>query len=192
MLVRMRSDKYRGGKTHNWLLIKHQDKFARQGDGEGLLRNDRSIASGRDMEDDRGRQGQPSPSPSCGTKAFRPDAVWHSNRGEDNKDGPEPAGPAAKQSGPKQKRLLERKSRRCRSFVAPQLCEPVERPPSGPGWVHEIKFDGYRLQLRVAHGKARLHTRKGLDWTGQVPRHRQGGRGFARRHSRRRGGGAGP
>ncbi len=47
----------------------------------------------------------------------------------------------------------------------PQLCESVERPPSGPGWVHEIKFDGYRMQLRVEGGKARLFTRKGLDWT---------------------------
>jgi bifunctional non-homologous end joining protein LigD len=50
-------------------------------------------------------------------------------------------------------------------FVAPQLCESVERPPTGSGWVHEIKFDGYRMQLRVADGTVTLKTRKGLDWT---------------------------
>ena len=52
-------------------------------------------------------------------------------------------------------------------FVEPQLCRLVEQPPSGAGWVHEVKFDGYRMQLRVEDGKARLFTRKGLDWTGK-------------------------
>ena len=50
-------------------------------------------------------------------------------------------------------------------FVAPQLCTLVERPPAGEGWCHEIKFDGYRVQLRVESGEATLKTRKGLDWT---------------------------
>jgi bifunctional non-homologous end joining protein LigD len=50
-------------------------------------------------------------------------------------------------------------------FVAPQLCTSVDQPPSGEGWCHEIKFDGYRIQLRVEDGEATLKTRKGLDWT---------------------------
>ncbi len=50
-------------------------------------------------------------------------------------------------------------------FVAPQLCTIVDRPPSADGWAHEIKFDGYRVQLRVEDGEATLKTRKGLDWT---------------------------
>jgi bifunctional non-homologous end joining protein LigD len=41
----------------------------------------------------------------------------------------------------------------------------VDQPPLGAGWVHEVKFDGYRIQLRVESGKAKLLTRKGLDWT---------------------------
>jgi bifunctional non-homologous end joining protein LigD len=41
----------------------------------------------------------------------------------------------------------------------------VERPPGGEGWGHEIKLDGYRMQLRVEDGRATLKTRKGLDWT---------------------------
>src|SRR6185312_16856117 len=51
----------------------------------------------------------------------------------------------------------------------PQLCRLVKRPPSGPDWVHEIKFDGYRVQLRIAGGKATIRTRKGLDWSDKFP-----------------------
>jgi bifunctional non-homologous end joining protein LigD len=54
-------------------------------------------------------------------------------------------------------------------FVPPELCRAVDRPPSGAGWVHEIKFDGYRMQLRVASGAATLKTRKGLDWSDRFP-----------------------
>ena len=42
------------------------------------------------------------------------------------------------------------------AFVEPQLCKLVERAPPGPGWGHEVKFDGYRLQLRVEDGEAFL------------------------------------
>ena len=54
-------------------------------------------------------------------------------------------------------------------FVAPQLCRLVDRPPVGAVWVHEIKFDGYRMQLRVEKGRAVLRTRKALDWTQRFP-----------------------
>jgi len=54
-------------------------------------------------------------------------------------------------------------------FVEPQLCQSVERPPAGEGWVHEIKFDGYRMQMRVDAGKVTLKTRSGLDWTDKFP-----------------------
>src|ERR1700685_330754 len=50
-------------------------------------------------------------------------------------------------------------------FVPPQLCKLVDRPPSLAGWAHEVKFDGYRIQLRVHKHVATLKTRKGLDWT---------------------------
>lgn len=55
------------------------------------------------------------------------------------------------------------------SFVAPQLAKLMKAPPTGPNWVHEVKFDGYRMQMRVEGGKARLRTRKGLDWTERFP-----------------------
>jgi bifunctional non-homologous end joining protein LigD len=54
-------------------------------------------------------------------------------------------------------------------FVDPQLCERVARPPAGNDWLHEIKFDGYRIQMRVVDSAVTLKTRKGLDWTGKYP-----------------------
>ena len=50
-------------------------------------------------------------------------------------------------------------------FVPPCLAKLQAKPPTGERWLHEIKFDGYRLQGRVEDGKVRLLTRSGLDWT---------------------------
>jgi bifunctional non-homologous end joining protein LigD len=52
---------------------------------------------------------------------------------------------------------------------APQLASLAEEPPNGEGWVSEIKFDGYRLLCWIDHGKVRLVTRNGLDWTDRFP-----------------------
>jgi bifunctional non-homologous end joining protein LigD len=51
------------------------------------------------------------------------------------------------------------------SIIAPQFPASARVPPSGAGWVHEIKHDGYRIQARVEDGEVRLYTRGGLDWT---------------------------
>ena len=53
----------------------------------------------------------------------------------------------------------------CPSSSSRSCAQLVDHPPAGEGWGHEIKLDGYRLQLRVADGEATLRTRKGLDWT---------------------------
>lgn len=50
-------------------------------------------------------------------------------------------------------------------FIPPQLPRLVNQPPSGGGWVHEMKFDGYRIQAHIKKGKCHLFTRNGLDWT---------------------------
>ena len=55
------------------------------------------------------------------------------------------------------------------AFVPPQLSLPVEKPPPGPQWVHEIKLDGYRMAARIDNGRAQLLTRTGLDWTDKYP-----------------------
>jgi ATP-dependent DNA ligase len=45
----------------------------------------------------------------------------------------------------------------------------VDAPPEGSDWLHEIKFDGYRLHARLDNGAVRLLTRTGLDWTHKYP-----------------------
>jgi bifunctional non-homologous end joining protein LigD len=55
------------------------------------------------------------------------------------------------------------------AFIAPQLAKLTAQPPSGANWAHEVKFDGYRTQARVEKGRAKLLTRKGLDWTERFP-----------------------
>ncbi|HZW24046.1 MAG TPA: DNA ligase D [Gallionella sp.] len=54
------------------------------------------------------------------------------------------------------------------ALLPPQLAAAVERAPKGPAWLHEIKFDGYRIVAHIEHGKARLMTRNGLDWTARL------------------------
>lgn len=49
--------------------------------------------------------------------------------------------------------------------VEPQLATAAAKPPSGDGWLHEIKFDGYRTMAHVGAGATKLMTRSGLDWT---------------------------
>jgi ATP-dependent DNA ligase len=51
------------------------------------------------------------------------------------------------------------------SRVKPQLTKLVDQPPDGPEWLHEIKFDGYRMHARLDRGAVQLLTRTGLDWT---------------------------
>ena len=167
VLVRMRYDRD-GGKRTNWLLIKHRDEFAREGNANNGLDADRSVASGRTMEEIAKGKGR-APKPFMMAKSGRAsaDAVWQSNRGE-----AATARAANKAAAPKSalgkvsaKSSKAKKVAAMPDFVAPQLCTLVERPPSADGWCHEIKFDGYRVQLRVEDGDARVTTRKGLDWT---------------------------
>jgi len=154
VLVRMRHDRD-GGKRTNWLLIKHRDEYAREGKANNVLDEDKSVASGRTMEQIAAGKGRaPKPFMLAKTKRASADAVWHSNRGDDVISSPAPA-----------KALRGRQVAAMPDFVAPELCASVDRPPSGEGWCHEIKFDGYRVQLRIEDGVATLKTRKGLDWT---------------------------
>ena len=54
-------------------------------------------------------------------------------------------------------------------FIPPQLSRPVEKPPTGPEWLHEFKLDGYRMAARIDNGRVQLLTRTGLDWTDKYP-----------------------
>jgi len=193
VLVRMKNDKFTG-RRNNWLLIKHRDAFAREGDGDALLAPDRSVASGRTMaaiaagkgrapvpfmtkpSTPRSPAGKPAARKSLASKSsaakrslvLRPDAVWISSRPGAGKKGAPQSAPA-KPATARQGAAPGKQSAAMPEFIAPQLCRLLEHPPSGAGWGHEIKFDGYRIQMRVADGKAVLRTRKGLDWTAKFP-----------------------
>jgi bifunctional non-homologous end joining protein LigD len=54
-------------------------------------------------------------------------------------------------------------------WIKPQLTQLVDQAPDGPDWLHEIKFDGYRMHARLDRGAVRLLTRTGLDWTHKYP-----------------------
>ncbi len=60
-------------------------------------------------------------------------------------------------------------------FIEFQQPTLVEAPPEGDGWLHEIKYDGYRTELLIERGKARAFTRRGFDWTDEIWADRRGG-----------------
>ena len=188
VLVRMKKDR-NGGKRTNWLLIKHKDEHARDGDGDAVLTEDRSIASGRTLAQIAEGKGRgPKPFMLAGKAIAEPDAVWNTNKGIAAEARAKAAPTKPAKGGPKHSVTLAGtlKSRRSKSsamsvplpdFVEPQLCQSVERPTAKSGWVHEIKFDGYRVQMRIEGGRVSLKTRKGLDWTdrfGAIARHARG------------------
>lgn len=180
VLVRIKNDKISGGKRTNWLLIKHKDGFVRAGDHDALLeQNADSVASGRTLAQIAAGEGSgPTPfitAPAKGPKRAAAKRVWNSNRDDKSLSvevtpAPEPMPPAE----PKRKvsRFVKlthgptvQGSAALPAFVEPQLARLAERPPAGGEWGHEIKFDGYRMQLRVEGGRATLLSRRGLDWT---------------------------
>jgi bifunctional non-homologous end joining protein LigD len=129
-LIRMRGD----GKRENWLLIKEDDKEARQNGDSGKFLDDLSfsVKSGHSMDEIAGRE---APAPRRKSTARSADGL---------------------------ERLMQR-------YPEVQLATLVDRPPEGEQWLHEIKFDGYRLLGFVSGGEARLRTRNGKDWTGSFP-----------------------
>jgi bifunctional non-homologous end joining protein LigD len=149
VLVRTRTDAR--GKT-SWILIKHRDAAAVTGNVGGPEASDRSVASGRTMEEIAAGEGRAA-TPFMTASGSKARAVWESRRNAASTAAASP--PLADAAPPR--------------FVEPQLAKSVDRPPAGEGWGHEIKFDGYRMQLRTSHGEATLLTRKGLDWSARFP-----------------------
>ena len=164
VLVRLKNDRF-GNKRTNWLLIKHRDQYAKPDEAQALLDLDRSVASGRSMVQIGSGKGKPPAAFMLADQSVKSDAVWRSNRDDKSKSVLQSTPPAkavkasARSKAPTIKNLP--------AFIAPQLCKLVERPPAASGWAHEVKFDGYRVQLRVQDGEARVRTRSGLDWTDQ-------------------------
>src|SRR4051794_23970958 len=131
----MRGDRF-GGKRTNWLLIKHRDEFAKDGEGESILEEDRSVASGRSMDQIAAGKGRaPKPFMLVKNGKTKADAVWQSNRGDAAEARASRKGAAVRAAAAKPKTVSTMPD-----FVAPQLCASVESPPTGAGWCHEIKF----------------------------------------------------
>ncbi|MDB5421276.1 MAG: uncharacterized protein JWR59_1223, partial [Brevundimonas sp.] len=169
VLVRLKNDKVSKSKP-SWMLIKHRDEGAVDGNVTGPTDDDPSVASKRTMTeiaDGKRRKVKPF------MTAEGPDAgaVWQSNR---NDETPAPK-PSAKTAGAFVAKLAPRSKTKGPTvstlpvFVEPQLTKSSEKPPRGETWAHEIKFDGYRMQLRTVGGQATLKTRKGLDWSAKFP-----------------------
>jgi bifunctional non-homologous end joining protein LigD len=139
-LVRMRPRS--GEKTEPWLLIKSDDEFARpMGDRDITEEELTSQLSGRTNQE-------------LAAAGERKD---HAARVKVAK--------ARKTSLPDVSKLPAARTGVLPVFLEPSLALPCEKPPSGPKWIHEIKYDGYRMQARINGRRIRLLTRKKLDWT---------------------------
>ncbi|OYW53197.1 MAG: DNA ligase D [Hyphomicrobium sp. 32-62-53] len=163
-LVRLRRDREKGNRT-NWLLIKHHDGFDRAG-APPVTDDDRSAASGRTMEQITAGKGKAAtPFITRAEVPLTAGAVWRSRAKSGTAEAAIPA--LKKATAPKRRTAGSRKDKPASipQFIEPQLCKTVSRPPTGDDWLHEIKFDGYRVQLRIVDGEATLRTRTGLDWT---------------------------
>jgi bifunctional non-homologous end joining protein LigD len=169
VLVRMKGWSARAGKP-NWLLIKERDSFARTAQRQAVTdASPDSVVTGRSLEE----------------IASDEDHVWNSKQNSSN---------AAKKSEPSRPRTVISKQKaaplhvedrvlrnlpreRFPGFVAPQLAQPAREPPQTDAWLHELKLDGYRIQIHVRETKSRgqlvrsatLLTRNGLEWTHRMP-----------------------
>ncbi len=171
-LIRMHGQNGRSEKA-NWLLIKEKDEFARESSAKAITEEaPNSAASGRSMEEIAAANGR----------------VWNSNRGN-GKLATKPAEsekqrevaaakPAPGRRHPSRKADLNGIPReRFPGFISPQLAQSTTMAPRGNDWIHELKLDGYRIQIAVQTEekkgekarKARLLTRNGLDWTSRMP-----------------------
>ena len=156
-LVRTRSEKY-GGKSGKqaWLLIKEKDAFAQTNGAAPVVEAaPNSVTTGRTLEQ------------IAEAKAN----VWQSNRSvkENVKAG------AVAIEKPVAKRQARGKGRQnlpegakeapLPATLSPVLATLVDEVPVGDNWMHEIKFDGYRMVCRIERGKARIFSRSGREWT---------------------------
>jgi bifunctional non-homologous end joining protein LigD len=142
-LVHMRGRDQRG--KENWLLIKAEDEYAVDRGGADVLdAKPKSIKTGRTIEN-----------VAASKVRIRRKTAPKADAPETRRIAEGTARPSVKGARPGP----------LPSFVEPQLASAVSKPPAGQNWVHEVKFDGYRLLARIDGGRARLKTRSGLDWT---------------------------
>jgi bifunctional non-homologous end joining protein LigD len=136
-----------GEKTEPWLLIKAEDEFARTaGDPAIIDAETTSFLSGRTTEELAAQGG------------LRAD---HAGRAKVVR--------VRKAVGPMVEAVRGARKGILPVFLEPSQALTAERPPTGDKWVHEIKYDGYRIQARIDGKTIKLLTRKALDWTERFP-----------------------
>jgi bifunctional non-homologous end joining protein LigD len=144
-LVRMRGKPRE--KHENWLLIKGDDEFARAENEPDILEEQpTSAASGREI-----------------AEVAKEAPGWSSKTGRIEKVATKKTEKSA--ALPDLSALKGAKKATIPRFVEPMLASLVAVPPSGGRWLHEVKFDGYRIEARIEKGRVALLTRSGLDWT---------------------------
>ncbi len=144
-LVRVRGES--NGASKNWLLIKDRDPAAIADDQpQPVDTMPASVKSGRTLEQLSSNGGPEERRASAGKRVSQ-------------------AATAGERDWPPEARLCEMPHR-----VIPQLATLVDSPPAGDDWIHEIKFDGYRLVARIDQGEVHLLTRSGKDWTVRFPK----------------------
>ncbi|AGB75670.1 MULTISPECIES: DNA ligase D [Rhizobium] len=147
-------------KRENWLLIKGEDEAARpEGAADILEERPESAKTGRIIDEvENEKPGWSSKSGKIRRRTSRKkddDAKEEADKAETQTDAT-PVDPSSLKGALKAP---------LPSFVEPALATLVSKPPSGSRWLHEIKFDGYRLEVRIEAGRIKLLTRSGLDWS---------------------------
>ncbi|ASY73265.1 DNA ligase D [Sinorhizobium fredii USDA 205] len=143
-------------KRENWLLIKGDDEAARsEQDPDILEERPESVLTGREIKDVEGEK--PGWSSKTGRIRKKTRATTKATSQQEERQAATNVPDAARIKGAKAALLPD--------FVEPALATLVSSAPAGERWLHEIKFDGYRLQARIEAGRVKLLTRSGLDWT---------------------------
>jgi bifunctional non-homologous end joining protein LigD len=158
-----------GGGKRAWLLVKRHDEEARTGTRADLpILRPESVRTGRKIE---------ALAPGAPTKARaaarrpRVGGVRRTAAKPPRAARPRPPVPSrARARGPAPARIPGARPAPLPLSFGPQLCTLVNAAPEGAGWIHEIKFDGYRMLCRVQGGRARLVSRNGKDWTSRFAR----------------------
>jgi bifunctional non-homologous end joining protein LigD len=145
-----------GERAENWMLKKVTDEHA--GGSMGLTeRYLTSIKTGRSMQEiAAGKKVKE-------LKGWKTDPLEPSSR---RRPGSTLGAAAAKK---KVDSGIRRNDRKLPPFREPQKATLVDHVPAGSGWIHEMKYDGYRCLLGIGGGKAKVYTRSGLDWSDKFP-----------------------
>ena len=153
-----------GDRSPNWLLIKEHDEYERaETDPPITVEAPNSAVTGRSIDEIARAETHVwnSKDTATGKAWYRTDKA--------NQDQADPEKPARKKSSAKKIFFTTSLARVPKEalpvFIEPQLASQTSEAPRTPGWVHELKLDGYRIEARKDGDRVQLLTRTGLDWT---------------------------